>query len=185
MMKVSSKRIIIIILTASFLTGSVVVYKFLTKPAYEEILNLRGKISSLEETFDYYRSLKEQADNLLSQYRDLASIENQFSLILPSNPDISYVIGQINGLAGLSGIELQSINVRSLAIKPSSQKMAKGLGVLRLELRLAGGYDGFKYFLKSVENNLMISDPISFRIEKQAKSELLYAATIDTYYQAE
>ncbi|MEK7658180.1 MAG: type 4a pilus biogenesis protein PilO [Patescibacteria group bacterium] len=185
MIKVSSKRIIIIILTALFLIGSVVVYKFLTKPAYEEILNLRGKISSLEETFDSYESFKKQADNLLSQYQDLTNIENQFSLILPSKPDISYAIGQINGLARLSGMELQSINIRPLAIKPSSQKMAKGLGILRLELRLAGGYDGFKSFLKDVENNIMISEPINFRIEKQARPELLYTMTIDTYYQAE
>lgn len=184
-MKVSSKRIIIIMLTASFLAGSVVVYKFLTKPAYEEVLNLRGEISSLGETFDSYKSFKEQADNLLSQYQDLANIESQFSLILPSKPNISYAIEQINGLAKLSGMELQSINAKLLAIKPSSQKMAKGLGTLRLELRLAGGYDGFKLFLKSAENNIMISEPISFRIEKQARPELLYTMTIDAYYQAE
>lgn len=122
---------------------------------------------------------------MLSQYQDLTNIENQFSLILPSKPDISYAIGQINGLARLSGMELQSINIRPLAIKPSSQKMAKGLGILRLELRLAGGYDGFKSFLKDVENNIMISEPINFRIEKQARPELLYTMTIDTYYQAE
>lgn len=159
------------------------VYKLMVVPAYNDVLELRAKADSLEAAYETYGSFKKQMDNLLAQYSDLESVESQFSLIFPKKMDIAYVINQTINIAKINGLEIQSINVKPLTIKPSKEGV-KGVGTLRTEARFSGGYQNFKSFLKMVEENVLISDASSFKIEKQG-TEFLYNVAIDAYYQAE
>ena len=107
-------------------------------------------------------------------------------MILPSRFDAAYVSGQVSGLAEQNGLILQTLNIKQIAIKPAEIKLAKGLGVLKIDAKLAGSYENFKIFLNGIETNIMISDITDFKIESQANVQnLIFTVSINSYYQAE
>ncbi|KKR88947.1 MAG: hypothetical protein UU85_C0008G0004 [Candidatus Wolfebacteria bacterium GW2011_GWA2_42_10] len=183
-MKATTKRTMSILASIILLIGSVFVYASFIKPAYEEVSNLKTKSVNLEQSFNSYQSLNNQFQNLLNEYKNLGDLAKQISLILPSNLDTAYVLSQITGIAGLNNLGIQSLSVKQLAIEPSSEPFTRGLGVLGIDLRAGGSYDNFKAFLNGLETNVMISNPINFKVEKQGDN-LVYTMTIEAYYQAE
>ena len=185
-MKSSTKRMLSILLAILFLIGAVFIYSYLIKPAYNEVLNLRTKKSTLSQTFNTYDSLNKKFKNLFAEYQNLGELNNKLSMTLPSRFDTAYVSGQISGLAEQNELILQTLNIKQLAIKPAEIKFAKGLGVLKVDAKLSGSYDNFKAFLNGIETNIMISDIADFKIESQPDAQkLIFTVSINTYYQAE
>ncbi|MEK7549251.1 MAG: type 4a pilus biogenesis protein PilO [Patescibacteria group bacterium] len=185
-MKATTKRTITIFLAILLLIVSVFIYTSLIKPAYGEVKVLRSKAETLKQTLITFRSLNDQLQQLFSEYQNLSNLGEQMSTILPSSVNVPYAVGQIAGIASFNRLEIQSLDVKQLAIKPASEILAKGLGTLRMDLKLAGDYEKIKSYLKNIENNLMISRVVNFKIEKQgASQDLLFGLTVDTYYQVE
>lgn len=185
-MKSSTKRMLSILSAISFLIGAVFIYSYLIKPAYDEILNLRTKKLILFQTFNNYASLNKKFKNLFAEYQNLGDLNKKLAMILPSKFDAAYVSGQISGLAEQNGLILQTLNIKQIAIKPAEIKLAKGLGVLKIDAKLVGSYENFKAFLNGIETNIMISDITDFRIESQINAQnLIFTVSINSYYQAE
>lgn len=185
-MKATTKRSLMILTAVVLLAGSVIVYQLLTAPAHQEIAALRGKVSGLSQSLATYRVFNDQFKNLLSEYQNLTDLKNQISLILPAGTDAPYAIEQAIGLAKMSNLKVQSLNIKPLAIKPPSLPLAKGIGTLRIDLKLSGAYENFKLFLKAVESNILISEVVNFKVEKlSGETDLNFSVTMDSYYQAE
>lgn len=185
-MKASTKRMLSILSAILFLIGAIFVYSSLIKPAYDGILNLRAKESSLSQTFNSYNSLNKKFQNLFAEYQNLSDLGNQLSMILPLKFDTAYVSGQISGLATKNNLTLQTLNIKQLAIKPSEIKFAKGLGVLKIDAKIIGSYEKIKNFLNELENNIMIADITDFKIENQSGGQdLMFTISINAYYQTE
>ena len=189
-MKATTKRTITIFLAISFLIVSVFVYTSLIKPAYEEAAGLRSKAAALSQTLAVFRSLNEQLQQLFSEYQNLSNLGEQISTVLPSSVNMPYAVGQVAGIASLNRLAIKSLDVKQLAIKPASETLAKGLGTLRFDLKLAGDYEKIKSYLNNIESNLMVSRVVNFKIEKQggaasANQDLLFGLTVDAYYQSE
>ncbi len=189
-MKSSTKRMLSILLAILFLIGAVLIYSYLIKPAYGEVLNLRTKKITLSQNFNNYNSLNKKFKNLFAEYQNLGDLNKRLSMILPSKFDAAYVSGQISGLAEQNGLILQALNIKQMAIKPAEIKLAKGLakglGVLKIDAKLTGSYENFKAFLNGIETNIMISDIVDFKIESQSGIQnLIFTVSINSYYQAE
>ncbi len=185
-MKATTKRTITFFLAILLLIVSVFIYTSLIKPAYREVAVLRSKAMTLRQTLTVFKSLNDQLQQLFSEYQNLSNLGEQVSTVLPSGVNVSYAVGQVAGIASLDKLEIRSLDVKQLAIKPSSEVLVKGLGTLRFDLKLAGDYEKIKSYLKNIENNLMISRVVNFKIEKQGvNQDLLFGLTVDTYYQAD
>jgi Tfp pilus assembly protein PilO len=184
--KSSTKRILSILLAIVLLVASVFVYIYMIKPIYGEVSALRDKVVALNQTLDNYEGLNKKFQEIFTQYQNLGDLEKQLSMIFPSKLDAAYAVSQVSGIAKKNRLEFLSLTTRQLAVKPGVGPV-KGIGTLRMEIKLAGAYEDFKNFLKDTETNIMLSELVNLRIEKQkvGKSETLYTLTIDAYYQAE
>lgn len=181
----SSKRTLSILLALALFAAAVFVYASLIKPAYSGVVSLRTKVGNLNQTLINYTSLSNDFQSLFAEYQNLSDLENQLSMVLPQKLKLDYAINQMVGLAKNSGLEIKSLSLKESASKLSSVKIAKGIGILKIDLRLTGDYEPFKSLVKKIESNIMISDITSLNIAAGVGDELTYNLSIDAYYQVE
>ena len=188
-MKASTKRFSSILLAILIFIASLFIYSSLIRPAYSEIKSLRAEIASRLKLINKNEVFVQQVKKLLTEYQDVAKVQETTSLILPLEQNTPQTVNQINGLSEFNKLTIEFLSVQQLAIKPSDQPgLVKGLGVLRYNLRLTGTYENFKLFLQAAETNVNLMDLVSLKIEqatKSAQDNLSYTITMDTYYQAE
>ena len=186
-MKTSSKRILFIILTLIFLIGSVVVYSSYISSAYSDVLELRGSLASKQDTYKQLSDTFTQTQTLFADFQNQADAQKQASLILPKDRDVSYVVGQIIGLADANGLTVSSIATQVLPVQPSASKVIRNIGRIKADVKISGSYAGFKSFERQLENNLLILDNTDLRTDnpgqKAGVTGLDYSLSITSYYQ--
>lgn len=171
--------------------ASLFIYSSLIRPVYSEIKNLRAETNSRLDVINKNKTSIAQVQKLLSEYQNIAQVQKVTSSILPLEENVPLVINQIFGLVNLNKLSIESVAIKKLAIKPSvQQKLVKGVGTLRFNLRLAGSYENFKMFIQNMETNANLLDLNDLKIETDAKTKLsgenfLYTITVDSYYQTE
>ncbi|MBI5079650.1 hypothetical protein HZB06_03245 [Candidatus Wolfebacteria bacterium] len=190
-MKASSKRTLSILLSIFLFIGSLAIYAYLLKPAYEKVKIQKSEIASRLETVKEYEGIISRIKNLLGQYENAAQAQETMSVILPIDQNVPESINQINGLAYFNNLTIDRLSIRQLAISPSNDKLnlIKGIGVLRVNIHLKGDYGAIKSFIHNLETNLNLMDLVSLRFEPVAAGAkgsnfFDYSAEIDTYYQA-
>lgn len=188
-MKATTKRALSILISAALLVMALVFYAILIRPEYAIISGLRGQLASKSTALEDETNAISQVRNLISQYQGVAKLGDTLSLALPSEEAVSEVVAQINALTRLSGLTVQSLGIAYFPIKPSATKLSfvKGVGTLRLNLKLFGSYAGLKNFLGGLEKNIKIMDVKTLKIEQLGKTgQDLFSHTleVDTYYQA-
>jgi Tfp pilus assembly protein PilO len=187
-MKTSSKRILFIFLTLVFLIASVVVYSSYISSAYSSVLSLRGELVSKQDTYNQLNDTFTQTQSLFADFQNKADVQKQASLILPKDRNVSYLVGQIVGLADANGLVVSSIATQVLPIQPSASKVIRNIGRIKADVKISGSYAGFKSFIRQVENNLLILDDTDLSIQNSGQATstsagLSYSLSITSYYQ--
>ena len=187
-MKASTKRALSLLLAVALVVAVVVIFATFIKPAYQDIQNLRALFYSKTDLVNVEQKAIGQVQNLIADYKGTAKLEEQLSLALPNEESVSSVMSQLNAISQLNGISIQGVGIEYLPIKPSTTKLssAKGLGTLRLDLRLFGSYAAFKAFLGDMEKNVRIMDLRNLKIEQAGKPNndiFFFTLGVDTYYQ--
>ena len=182
-MKASTKRTIMALASLVFLIAAIYIYAVLMKPSYADVLELASMRAGRQENVKNFSALNEEFQNVFNEYKNIDEIGKRFSIFMPLKIDLSYVINQITGIARLNNVEIQSFSFKPMAIKPTNS-LVKGMGTMRVELKMAGTYENFKSFLRNIETNFLITDIVNFKIDVQPNtSNLTIILTIDTYYQ--
>lgn len=179
-MKPSSKRILSILFTGAFFLAALIFYVNLARPEYQSIQNLRASLSAKSVLFEEQKGIISNVKTLLSQYESAAQLQETVSLAMPLDEGVAQLFQQLFSISQLSGLTIQSFNLKTLALKPNN------LGTLQVDLRLTGSYGALKTFLKFTETNIRIMDLSNLRIQPAGKSEqdlYRYDLTINTYYQ--
>jgi len=187
-MKSSSKRILSILTAILIVVASIFIYASFILPAYFEIKDLRSEIAGRFDLINKHKFSVEQVKELLNEYQDIGQLQETISGILPIKQNLPLAADQIIGLANFNGLAIESLSIQQLAIKPSIQSgLVKGIGVLRINSRLAGNYEKFKSFLRAMETNITLIDLKSLKVESKTKGadSFYYAMVVDTYYQTE
>lgn len=190
-MKASSKRILSILTAVLMIIASLFVYSSLIRPVYSEIKNLRSEAASRLDLINKNKVSITQVQKLLNEYQNIAQVQEVISSILPLEQNVPQAINQIVGLAELNKLSIELVAVQKSAIKPSDQpNLVKGIGTLKLNIRLSGSYENFKKFLQNLETNVNLMDVVDLKIEPEIKIKFgvgtfLYTMTIDSYYQAD
>ena len=186
-MKTSSKRILFILSALAFLIGSVVVYSSFIKNVYDEVVVLRGSLISKQDTYNQFSGTFNQVQALIADYQNKGDVQNKMSLILPKDRNVSYLVGQIVGLAEANGISISSLSTQILPVQPSQSKVIRNIGRIKAEVKLSGSYAGFKAFLRQLENNILILDVTDLKVDvtpaKTGAVSLDYSISVTSYYQ--
>lgn len=183
-MNSSTKRILSILLSLALFVSAIFIYSSLIKPLYLEVFSLMSKKSNLKQNLNYYNLLNKDFQSLLTEFKNLENLENQMTMVLPKKLRQDYIINQIVGLVKNNNLEMQSLSLRELSMKPS-EGIVKGIGIVQINVLLSGTYEIFKSFVKNLEENIMISDIVEFGINQGTDNKLIYNMLINTYYQAE
>jgi len=184
-MKASVKRTISLLLSILFIILALVIYAFLVRPVYDEILVLRGTFRGKQKLFSEQEAAIQKVNDLVQRYQGTARLQDVINMSLPVSENLSLVFGQLYAIARKNNVNIEVFGVQPLAIRPSRDKsLVKGLGTLRLSLRLTGSYDSLKDFVGDLETNIRVMDVSSLKIDQTAVSNVLvYNLIIDTYYQ--
>ncbi len=187
-MKATTKRALSILVSAGLLVMALVVFTVLIRPEYAAISGLRGQLASKSTALEDETNAIGQVRNLISQYQGVAKLGDTLSLALPQEEAVSDVVAQINALTNFSGLTVQSLGIAYLPIKPSTIKLSfvKGVGTLKVNLKIFGTYEGLKTFLGELEKNIKVMDVKTLKIDQVGKAEqnlFSYTLAVDTYYQ--
>jgi len=194
-MSASTKRALSLILSAGLVVASLFIYATLISPEYADVKNLRGELSSKSDLLNNQKTSIDQVRKLIAQYQGVAKLGESLSLALPEDESVSSIMAQINAISQASGLTVQSVGINYLPAKPAIIKLtsAKGIGSLKLDLKLVGSYSAIKNFLQSMETNIRVMDAQSLKIESVQSSSQSKAGTqdifnftlsVNTYYQA-
>ncbi len=194
-MSASTKRALSLILSAGLVVASLFIYATLISPEYAEVKNLRGEFFSKSDLLNSQKTSIDQVRKLIAQYQGVAKLGESLSLALPEDESVSSIMSQINAISQASGLTIQSVGINYLPAKQATVKLtsAKGIGSLKLDLKLAGSYSALKNFLQSLETNIRIMDMQSLKIEsvqsiaqsKAGTQDLFnFTLSVNTYYQA-
>lgn len=185
-MKGSTKRALSILIATLLFLATLGIYVSLIKPAYQDIDQARGQLFTKSSQLSDYKNTISQMKTLLAQYDNLSQAQQSVSLMLPNQPSIPEALFQINGIAGVSGLSLQSLSVKELAITPSASILVKGMTTLRFSTKLTGTYESLKTFLQNLNANIRIFNINTIKVEKLGVTPNLFNFNIDinAYYQA-
>ncbi len=161
------------------------IYVSLIKPAYQDIDQIRGQLYTKNSQLNDYKNTISQMQTLLAQYDNLSQAQQSVSLMLPTQPSIPEAVFQISGIAGVSGLNLQSLSVKELAITPSISPLIKGMSTLRFSTKLTGTYESLKAFLQNMSANIRIFNINTVKVEKLGTTSNVFNFNIDidAYYQ--
>ncbi len=181
----AAKRLIGILISLTLFIGAIIIFSSLLIPVYREIQELRGEKISLENLLKAEEQSVVTASRLLAESRDFASLKDSLSLVLPLDENIPGLINQLQGIAKISGVAIESLALEQLPLKPAVKESVEPLGTIRVSLRLRGSYESVKLYLQFLETNIRIIDVNSLSVIGGAAKEpvLNYSLVVDTYYQ--
>jgi Tfp pilus assembly protein PilO len=187
-MKASTKRLLALLISATLIFGTLIVYVTLLRPEYDSIQQLRGELRSSKDTYAAQSKAIDYANNLYGKNQaDISQIQGSLALAIPDKQEVASVVYQIQSISALNNISIDSINLDTLPIQQkSTSSLIKNYGILRVSVKLIGTYDSFKNLLSFLENNIRIMDARTLRIYQANTLErgiFNYELVVDTYYQ--
>lgn len=186
-MKPSTYRLLSILGSVFLLIAAVIVYSNLVRPAYDEIQKLRDKREANIKLLQEQQGAIEAVSRLLNEYQSLTEIQENISMALPNEEEVPSIINQLQGLAKISSLGVESLSLQYPPLKPSSaDSLIKPLGTVRATVRLNGDYKNLRPFLEDLETNIRLMDIYSLSVEGggiRGKTNLIYNIVLDTYYQ--
>ena len=207
-MKQTTKRFLSMILGVVFVVGSLVIFLQLIRPAYSELLKLKGEKASFQKFLNEEKDAVGKVKLLIAKYnsKDI-KIQQVASLVLPTEPDIPGAVAQFYGLAQINNMELRSVSISVSGLAQSGSPAAQGLqpgnlsaalqrpvGSLALSTSLSGSYEDIKKFLFNLQTNIRIFDVKSIAITPVIKSatdkkiqvieKYQFSIAVSTYYQS-
>lgn len=187
-MKASTKRFLSIIVSGIFIIGSLVVYANFIRPAYADIQQLRGELSAKTGLLNNQSQAITKFQNLLVEQQSSSKLQERISLVLPPKENVSDIMNQLQAIASANGVSVQSVGLEYLPIKQAKKNtdVVKGLGSLRLTMKIFGSYEAFKNFIGSLETNVRVMDVNTLKVEHAGRPDqnlFTYNLTVDTYYQ--
>ncbi len=185
-MKSSTYRLLSILGSSLLLIAAVIVYSNLVHPAYNEVQRLRDQRAANLNLLQEQSEAINVVQRLLSEYQSLAQIQENISTILPNKEEVPSVINQLQGLATVNNLNIESLSLQYPPLTTSADPLIKSLGTLRVTIRLNGDYKNLSPFLGDLETNIRLMDVYSLGIEGggvPGKNKLIYNLVLDTYYQ--
>lgn len=197
-MKPSTKRLLSFTLAILFLIGSLVVFFNLIQPAYRGSQAMKAEIYSKEVSLKNEKNAAQQVQSLLEQYRGNNNPRNAVSAALPPANNQAEVVHELQSLAALNQLAVQSLAVSQPGSKPvataasraaaasSTAALVKPVGVVTAQVRVAGPYASFKSFLAAVETNIRLTDIQALVVTPVGKPNqdfYTFDLTLSTYYQ--
>ncbi len=150
------------------------------------LVTIGGLLKEIKDKKAVVEQMDQKIDNLTKAQMNYSQIENELNLVgesLPQNPALPILIKQLESLARLSSVNLESIryektNLQGELAKEESQATS-------FNIALTGSYQNLKQFLNSLDTLRRIISVESFVFSSKIEEEIqIMALTINAqaYY---
>ncbi len=184
-MKASTKRVLSLLVAGGLVIAAFVVYASFIRPEYDAIQQLRAQRVSLIESYNRQAEATTKVQQLTITQQDKKQQQQRIDWALPPREGVADVVEQLQAIAQASSVSIQSVGLEYLPVKQNIN-LIKGIGTLRLNLKLFSSYEAFKTFIAALETNIRIMDVATLRTEHAGRPEqnlFIHTLTVDTYYQ--
>lgn len=160
-------------------------------PQYKATQALRVQAADYNKILDNARTLQEERNKLVTKYNTFdQSLLAKLNAMLPRNPENVKLILELDSIAKQYGVSLQNVKIEDAsndaqtAVRPGTAPVNTDIGTLRITFSVAGTYQGFTNFIRTVEKSLRIVDiqKITFTALDDTKSTYQYTVGIKTYW---
>lgn len=192
-MKQSTKRLISFAIALAFIFAALFVFSSLIRPAYTEAQRVKSELLSRQTLLENQKAAVEQVKALIDSYRGEGTFVEAASFVLPNSKQEAEAVHQITQLASINALTLQTLAVSSPSVQNLGRNgisqdagLAKPVGNLNIQMRVAGTYDSFKTFLENIETNIRIMDVRNMAVSPVGKSNqdfYVFDLTVVAYYQ--
>lgn len=202
-MKHSTTRLLSFAGSIALLLGSLIVFNYFIRPAYTAAQSVKAHQLSNQRILDEQKQKLSKVTAVTKAYQgNLAEVQSVTALALPPERDEADLVNQLSKLAGKYSLAVQNMTVNTPGAKSvnasrqagsggsadatSSLSQVKPVGVLNVQLKIAGSYGNFKQFLHDVETNIRIMDVAALAVTPVGKANQDFFAfdmTLVAYYQ--
>lgn len=199
-MKSSTRRLLSFVGAMLLLLGALLVFLNFLRPAYDRAQILKGEKISLENALANQEATIAQVRRIIEEYQGSQNPKDVVSLALPQTKNESELLRHIGVLAEKYGLSMQSVTVNTPGARTvarargaatstaSGGSLVKPIGVLTVQMRLAGSYMAFKSFLSAIETNLRIMDAGGVAVQplgRPNQDAYTFDLTVQSYYQGQ
>ncbi len=192
-MKHATQRLLSFAIGIVLIIGALIFFFNLVEPAYRDAQDLKAQKISQDNFFANQQNTLKQVQAVVAAYQGNGNPQTLANLALPPIKDDADVLNQISVLASKYQLAVQSVTVTTPGAKsaraqarPNAAALVKPVGVLNVQLRVAGSYANFKSFLSSLESNIRIMDVVGLVVTPVGKSNQDYYTfdiSVSAYYQ--
>ncbi|MDI6821157.1 MAG: hypothetical protein QMD65_03205 [Patescibacteria group bacterium] len=165
MIRVSTKRILSIGLSALFLIAAVVIYSTLIRSEIKVIDEKRTIVASKTVLFNNQQNAVNQVSELISKYKGVAKLQQTVSLAVPASENTIGALRQIEAIGRASGVQITSLSFTTSISKSKIKSFTKKLGVLSISIRAEDSYETLKNFLQLLETTVRVANVKTFKFQ--------------------
>lgn len=184
-MRVSTKRILSIILSGVFFIGAMYMFTGPVQDEMKSINDKRGKLATQQQLYASQSQAIAQVQKLISSFQDSKNLQSQTSYAIPNGEQAITALRQVEAIGRASNITFGSVKFKSTAPRVTAQQFLKKLGVLEVSISATGDYANLKDFMRKLETTVRIANVknYSFRpgLLRNAKDSV--EMTVEMYYQ--
>lgn len=189
-MKPSTKRLVSLVSALVMVFAALIIYFNLTVPEYSSTNAIRADVYSRQQLITDQKGAIDQVQKLIADYQGKAALREVISLSLPLKLDQSGILHQVQSMALVNKLSLQSFSIAAPVAQnagtATTAAVIRPIGNMTFQLRVIGTYEDFRNFLQNLETNIRIFDIRSISVDPLAKPNQDFYGfdlSVVTYYQ--
>ncbi|MFH0806240.1 MAG: hypothetical protein V1885_00740 [Candidatus Brennerbacteria bacterium] len=188
-MRVSTKRILSILVGLAFLMGAFFVYLGLIRGEMTEAERVRGLLASKEALFANQERAVNQVKDLLNEFKNFARLEETVSRAVPNGASTISALRQLEAVGRTAGAVITKLDFStptpSSRGAPGATSVVKRLRTLEVKVRAEGPYENLKQFTKLLETSVRVANVtrLNYAPGGIASSGDSLSLEVDMYYQ--
>jgi Tfp pilus assembly protein PilO len=186
-MRVSTKRIVSILIAAVLVIGALTVYGSAIAPTVRDITTKRGQVLGRSQTLENQSQVVRDVQGLIAEFKNAAALERTVNLAVPNKEETISGLRQVEAAARASGVFVTSLDFEIAPPRAAQLSFLKKLGVLTVRVGATGSYANLKAFLRLLETSVRIANvqDVAFKSASAAQGQESVAVTLEMYYQTE
>ncbi|MDD5547550.1 MAG: type 4a pilus biogenesis protein PilO [Candidatus Pacebacteria bacterium] len=185
-MKASSKRVLSLLASAVFILIAIVSFVNFVQPEYQAAQKLRGELAAKTNLYNSQKEAITQVQQLVAKSK--ASAVESLGWALPLKEDTASIVDQLQAISQASNVSIDGLSLDYLPIVQSKKEVSsfiKGIGTLKLILKIGGDYNSIKKFVESIETNVRVMDlkVLKLIVSEKNPSQISGDLSLETYYQ--
>lgn len=184
-MRISTKRILSIILSAAFFIGAIFVFTGPIQGEMKTINEKRAKLATQESLYASQSQAITQVQKLIGSFQDSKSIQTTTSFAMPNGEQAVSALRQIEAIGRAATVSFSSVRFKSAPPRAAATQFLKKLGVLEITLVANGDYASVKELLRKLETTVRVANIKSFTFHpgnvRTAKDTI--EVVVEMYYQ--